>query len=505
MPERQLYAAIDLGSNSFHMVVARSEHGELRIIDRIKDMVRLAGGLDEHGRLDTDTREQALASLARFGQRIRAIPDHQIRAVGTQTFRRLKNPAAFLVVAETALGCPIDIISGLEEARLVYTGVNQATPPSGGHRLVIDIGGGSTEIVLGESHEPIEAESLAFGCVGVSRRAFPDGRISRDRWRSASRQILGELQRCSGGFRELGWQQAVGTSGTIRAVSDMLIAANPGSTINVTPARLDQLKQAILEAGHSDRIALEGLSERRKPVIAGGIVVLEAVMSALHIEELTVSPFALREGVLYDLMGRLTQRDPREQTVTAMASRYQVDQAQADRIDDWTATAFQQVSDDWQLRPVHADLLRWISRLHEIGLSLTHDDHHRHTAYMLEHADMAGFSRQEQQFMATICRLQQRRIEADCLQELPTRLQTPARRLLALLRLATALYRARSDASAADFALRASGQDLCLELPAGWLANNPLTRQDLQFEQRQLARIDIRLELADLHPGLTAS
>jgi exopolyphosphatase / guanosine-5'-triphosphate,3'-diphosphate pyrophosphatase len=505
MPERQLYAAIDLGSNSFHMVVARSEHGELRIIDRIKDMVRLAGGLDEHGRLDTDTREQALASLARFGQRIRAIPDHQIRAVGTQTFRRLKNPAAFLVVAETALGCPIDIISGLEEARLVYTGVNQATPPSGGRRLVIDIGGGSTEIVIGETHEPIEAESLAFGCVGVSRRAFPNGRISRDRWQSASRQILGELQTCSGRFRDLGWHQAVGSSGTIRAVSDMLIAADPGSSGLITPAGLGHLKAAILKAGHSDRIALEGLSERRQPVIAGGIVVLEAVMAALQIDDLKVSPFALREGVLYDLMGRLAQRDPREQTVTAMASRYQVDQAQADRIDDWTATALQQVTDDWQLRPVHADLLRWISRLHEIGLSLTHDDHHRHTAYMLEHADMAGFSRQEQQFMAIICRLQQRRIEPECLQELPARLQTPARRLLALLRLATALYRARSDASAVDFAVRASGNDLGLALPAGWLGANPLTRQDLHFEQRQLARIDIRLELTDLHPGLTES
>lgn len=498
MPERQLYAAIDLGSNSFHMIVARHEHGELRVIDRIRDMVRLAGGLDDQGRLDPDLREQALASLARFGQRIAGIPDHHVRAVGTQTFRRLRNPTAFLVVAETALGCPIDIISGREEARLVYLGVAQGMPPADGRRLVIDIGGGSTEIVTGERLEPDLAESLAFGCVSMTRSAFADGRISERRWQRASQDIRRELQAYSASFRDYGWQQAVGSSGTIRAVGSIMSEIKPGRAGTITPDDLAELRRRLIGFGRAERIDLPGLSERRKPVIAGGILILEAVMEALRIERVEVSPFALREGLLYDLMGRLSHRDPREQSVQAMSERYQVDRTQADRLDDWCHTALEQVAENWQLGPGHADLLHWTCQLHEIGLSIAHDAYHLHTAYILEHADLAGFSRSDQQFIATLARLQRRRINPSELEALPGRLQRPARRLLCLLRLGLALFRPRSNTQFADFALQAEAERIELMLPAGFLEHQALTRRDLEFEQQQLKRIGINLRIGNL-------
>ncbi len=499
MPDRQLYAAIDLGSNSFHMVVARYEHGELRIIDRLKDMVRLAGGLDEQGQLDPQVRENALASLARFGERIRGIPESHLRAVGTQTFRSLRNPAAFLVVAETALSCPVDIISGREEARLVYLGVGQGTAPSGGRRLVVDIGGGSTEIVIGDTLLPELAESLPYGCVSLGRSAFPGGRISLQNWQNGGHDIRAELLEYGARFRAFGWNQAVGASGTVRAVASIIQKLTPDTTTDaISRGGIELVKARLLEAGSVDRIRLEGLSERRQPVIAGGVLILEAVMDALRIDKLEVSPFALREGLLYNLLGRLEHRDPRDQTVQSMADRYQVDSAQAARVGDWSMTTFEQVAEDWYLEPIHADLLHWICRLHEVGLAIAHEAYPLHTAYILTNADMPGFSRQEQQFMTAVCRLQRGRIAPAALDTLPSRLHQPARCLLALLRLGIALCRARSDSNTPDFALGGKERKLRLQLPKGWLEANPLTRRDLEYEKQQLRQLDLDLKLTTL-------
>ncbi len=499
MTESGLYAAVDLGSNSFHMIVARLDNGQLRVIDRIKDMVRLGGGLGRDGQLDPETRERALASLSRFGQRLAGIPDQQIRAVGTQTFRRLRNPAAFLVVAETALGCPIDIVSGREEARLVYLGVSQGMPAPKGRRLVIDIGGGSTELVIGASAtEPAQAESFGHGCVAVTRSAFPDGRITPERWQRASRMIAAELQGHAEIFRRFGWDEAVGSSGTIKAVASMLATLQPDLRPGVHRGALADLCERMLKAGHVDNIDIAGVSERRKPVIAGGLLVLDTVMETLAIEHLQVSEFALREGLLHDLLGRLEDRDPRDNTVQAMVKRYQVDIEQANRIADWTRTALDQVAEDWRLGPAHADMLFWISQLHEIGLAIAHDNDHLHTGYILEHADMPGFGRQEQQVLATLARLQRQRIQPELLNKLPPRLHDSVRRLLALLRIGLAMGRARSDRIMIDFGLSADNDTLRLALPSGWLQAHPLTRQDLEVEQLQLARLDISLALEAL-------
>jgi len=504
MPHRHLYAAVDLGSNSFHMLVARRENGELRVIDRIREMVRIAGGLDAAGRLDEATRSRALECLARFGQRLAEIPGHQVRAVGTQTFRRLKNPQQFLVVAETALGCPIDIISGREEARVVWLGVGEGTSFTERRRMVIDIGGGSTEIAAGKAPEPEFTESIQFGCVGVTRKAFGKGRITRRRWQRAADEIETELQAIAPQLARTEWQHAIGSSGTIRAVQSIIADRQQTLPGPIEADRVDELAKSIIGFGHVERVDLPGLSSSRQPVIAGGLLVLQACMRIFGIETLEVSPFALREGLLHDLVGRLEQRDPREKTVQGLAERFQVDRRQAERVRDFALCALEHLAEPFALRRIHRDLLDWSCRLHEIGLGIAHSHYQLHSAYIVEHSDMAGFTRQEQQLMAFLLRHQRRKLPDDALQQLPARMHDSARTLLSIMRLAVALARSRTDADLPDFAL--AGPDdrtLVLSLPAGWLQSHPLSARSLQLERRQLARLGMRLgfeTLANPHP-----
>ena len=504
MPHRNLYAAVDLGSNSFHMLVARRENGELRVIDRIREMVRIAGGLDAGGRLDDATRSRALECLARFGQRLAEIPGHQVRAVGTQTFRRLKNPQHFLVVAETALGCPIDIISGREEARVVWLGVSEGTPFAESPRMIIDIGGGSTEIAAGTTLDPEFTESIQFGCVAVTRKAFGKGRITRRRWQRAADEIETELQAIAPQLARTGWRHAIGSSGTIRAVQSIVAACKEAVPGPIEAAHVDDLAQAVIESGRVERVDLPGLSSSRQPVIAGGLLVLQACMRTFGITTLEVSPFALREGLLHDLVGRLEHRDPREKTVQGMAERFQADRRQAERVRDFALCAFEQLAEPFALRRIHRDLLDWSCRLHEIGLGIAHSHYQLHSGYIVEHSDMAGFTRQEQQFMAFLLRHQRRKLPDTALDQLPARLHESARTMLSIIRLAVALARSRTDADLPDFSIsRTDVRTLLLALPKGWLRSHPLSARSLELERRQLTRLGMRLKfetLANPHP-----
>jgi len=499
MPNRNVYAAVDLGSNSFHMLVARREAGELRVIDKIREMVRLGGGLDASGRLDEATRSQALECLARFGQRLAGIPDLQVRAVGTQTFRRLKNPQHFLVVAETALGFPIDIISGREEARLVWLGVTEGTAFAERARTVIDIGGGSTEFAAGLERDPDFTESIQFGCVSVTRKAFGKGRITRRRWRRAADEIATELQAIAPRLAATGWRHAIGSSGTIRAVQSILAAEADTLPAPITASQVESLARKMIDTGHTSKIDLPGLSKSRQPVIAGGVLVLRACMQTFGIDKLEVSPFALREGLLHDLVGRLEHHDPRKKTVVGLARRFQVDRAQAERVRDFALCAFEQIAEAFGLGQVHRDVLDWICQLHEIGLGIAHSHYQVHSAYIVEHSDMAGFTRQEQEFMAFMLRYQRRKLPDDALEQLPPRLQTAARPLLAILRLAVALARSRTDADLPDFALSGTPEgELRLALPRGWLDSHPLSARSLALEKRQLRRLGLEVAMDEL-------
>lgn len=499
-PERSnTYAAVDLGSNSFHLLVARREHGELRVLDRIKDMVRLGGGLDADGRLDPVVRDRAFASLARFGQRLRGIPQDNLRAVGTQTFRRMKNANAFLMIAETALGCGIDIIAGREEARLIYLGVTQGVAGHEDRRLVIDIGGGSTELVIGQGMRPLEMESLQYGCVSLTRRFFGDGKLSRKRWKKALSSVLVDLQELRLRYLGMGWDTAIGSSGTIRAVEE--ICRRQGWVErDIRADALLMLRDRLLQFGTIDAVRLPGLSERRQPVLAGGLVMLQACFEALEIETLKVSPYALREGVLTDMLGRLEHRDPRDKTVEAFMSRYSVDGEQVERVKRTALTAFDTIAGEAQLRPIHRQLLGWAADLHETGLGVSHSQYQLHSGYLVEHSDMAGFTRQEQLFLAALVRHHRRAIPRGFTDRLPTRLHEPLRMTLLCLRLAGILCRSRDDAAVPAFRLSSSGNTVTAGLPADWMEAHPLTVFDLQQEARDLRATGLSFRLEPAAP-----
>ncbi|MGD8346226.1 MAG: Ppx/GppA phosphatase family protein [Lysobacterales bacterium] len=488
------YAAVDLGSNSFHLLVAHCDHGELRTQDRIKEMVRLGGGLDADGNLDREVQDRAFACLARFGQRIRGIPQENLRAVGTQTLRRMKQANAFLMIAETALGTNIDIIAGREEARLIYIGVTQGVPGQDENRLVIDIGGGSTELVIGCGLEPLETESLQYGCVSLTRRFFGDGRISRGRWEKAVNSAMADLQELRLRYQATGWQTVIGSSGTIKAVEEICRRLGWREK-DISADALHMLRDRILEFETIDSVRLPGLSERRHPVLIGGMAMLFACFQVLGINTMTVSPYALREGVLHDLLGRTEQKDPRDKTVEAFMQRYSVDVDQVERVRRIALTAYDKIADSLYARPVHRRLLDWAARLHEAGLSVSHSLYHRHSGYLVEHSDMAGFTRQEQLFLASLVRCHRRAIPGDYGDALPTRLHEPLRMTLMCLRLASILCRGRDDASLPEFRLSASENTIQAGFSPEWMEAHPLTLFDLKQESRELKTLGLRLRV----------
>ncbi len=488
-----MLAAVDLGSNSFHMVVARYTLGQLRIVDRLRETVRLAEGLDGKGGLTLEVRQRALECLSRFGQRIRDIPPQHVRAVATNTVRALSAPQAFLVPAETALGHAIEVVSGREEARLVYLGVAHAQPPKNGQlRLVIDIGGGSTECIIGSGFDAIERESLQVGCVASTRRFFGNGRLSRRRWNEALVEVTAEFQQFAGAYRALGWQEALGSSGTNKAIGD-ICAAMKLTKGSVTAEALPQVRDALLRAGRIEDIDLPGLSDDRRPIIAGGVLVLEAAFAALGLQRMAVSKAALREGVLHDMVGRISDDDPRDASVAALMLRYGVDAEQALRVEQTALQLFDQVAPAWGLGPDDRLMLGWAARLHEVGLAIAHSQYHVHGAYILENSDIAGFSRQEQQFLASLVRAHRRKVSRSAFNALPDRLLAQARRSTALLRIAVLLHRGHEARDIPRLDAAAAGRSLAVALSKDWLEPRPLLRADLAGEPADAAALDVAL------------
>ncbi len=484
-------AAIDLGSNSFHMIVARYTLGQLRVVDRLRETVRMADGLDGKGGLSQAARERALDCLSRFGQRIRDVPSTRVRALATNTVRQLSDPQGFLVPAEAALGKPIEVVSGREEARLIYLGVAHAQPPKPGQlRLVIDIGGGSTEFIIGRGMETLERESLQAGCIASTRRFFPGGKLSKKRWKEALTEIAAEFQQFAGQYRALGWQEAIGSSGTNKAIGE-ICAAMKLTKGAVTAEALPQVRDRLLQAERIDAIDLPGLSSDRRPIIAGGVLVLEAAFEALGLQRLMVSKAAMREGILYDMLGRGSDNDPRDLSVAALTQRYGIDEAQAARVEATALRLLQQVAEAWKLDNDDARMLGWAARLHEIGLAIAHSQYHAHGAYVLENSDIAGFSRQEQQVLAALVRTHRRNIPKTAFDALPDRLLLSARRKAALLRLAVLLHRAHEAAPIPRLEAAADGDELRLVVDRRWIEARPLLKSDLVGEPEDMQGLGI--------------
>lgn len=494
---QETIAAVDLGSNSFHMIVAVRENDQLVVLDRLRDMVRLGGGLMADKRLDEVTRTRALESLSRMGQRLRALPHSAVRAVGTNTMRQIRDDGAFQRAAEQALGHPIEIIGGREEARLVYLGVAHGLAMHEGRRLVVDIGGGSTELILGEALLPQDRESMFMGCVSMSRRHFADGAITRERMNRAVLAGRVELQPVERLFHADHWQIAVGSSGTIKAIERVAIA-NGWSDEGITRSSLKKLRRALIKAKHIDQLRLEGLSDDRRPVFAGGVAVLSAVFKALGIKRMQVSDLALREGLLYEMAGNLYPTDVRDSTVRALTRRFGIDRKQARRVALTANTLLRQVAADWGLEArEHESMLEWASRLHEIGLTISHNSFHKHGAYVLRNADLPGFSRQQQALLAALVRVHRRKFASGEFASLPATAVEPAKRLTILLRLAALVHRGRSGSSRKPpIRLAVDGDRIHVVCPDGWLGKHPLTRAEIAHEADYLAAAGFTLQYA---------
>lgn len=486
-----LLAAVDLGSNSFRLEIGRADGNRVEPLGYWKETVRLARGIGDDGRLSKRSIDTACECLARMNERLRGLKNEQVRAVGTQTLREAVNVNEFLLEAQAALGHPIEVISGREEARLTFEGCMHALPPSAQPRLVIDIGGASTELIVGRGFTAEAAESFKIGCVSVTHRFFTDGEIDRSRFKRAVVACAAELEEAIAQFARGRWDEAYGTSGTIGAVSEILRSEGWASG-TITSEGLQRLRQALIDFGAVKRIRLNGIRPDRQEVIAGGVAVLLAVFETLRIGEMRPGRGGLRTGVLYDLLGRRERRDLRDATVERLQSRFGVDRAQAQqvaRIAGGFHAALEPDADEEMAKRVH-----WAAALHEIGFAISHNDHHKHGAYLVRHGDLPGFSTTDQERIATLVLAQRGNLKKviDALMEEPRVAKIVA------LRLAIILCHARREVQLPRWRLTTGKTWIELALAAEWLADHPLTQHLLEEEAAQWAKVGIRFSLKPL-------
>jgi exopolyphosphatase/guanosine-5'-triphosphate,3'-diphosphate pyrophosphatase len=487
-------AAVDLGSNSFHCQVARVVGDQLYPLDSLREPVRLGEGLTEDKRLDEAVQERALACLKRFGERLRGFDRSAVRALGTNTLRVAKDAAVFLRKAEAALGFPIEVVAGREEARLIYLGVSHSLPASREKRLVVDIGGGSTELIIGAGHKPQKLESLFMGCVSYSLRFFPEGRVSKSAMKEAELAARNELQPIVAGFSRGNWQHAVGSSGTVRSLAAIL-QLNGFEEGDITPAGLDRLRSRLIKAGRMEKVELAGLKPDRAVVLPGGLAILSAVLSELDISSMVPAEGAMRQGVLYDLLGRVHHKDMRDVTVAQFMQRYHVHALQAQRVGNLAATLLRRLADAEAPEESAARFIAWAAKLHEIGISVAYSGYHKHSAYIITHADMPGFSRDEQAQLALLVQSHRRSL-AKVAEEIEAR--NVDWNLVFALRIAALLHRRRADMQLPPLQARRQGRKFRLALAPGWLARNPLTVTALHGEIREWERIGFELKIPEL-------
>jgi len=494
--EKRQLAAIDLGSNSFHMVVARLQNNQLQTIDAIKEMVRLAAGLDDINILSDKKRDEALECLRRFGQRIKDLPAQNVAAVGTNTLRKARNSATFLAAAEKALGFPINIVAGREEARLVYQGVAHSLAQTEDYRLVIDIGGGSTEFIIGHAYNPVMMESINMGCVNFTNHWFETGEITEKRIQTAIIAARRKLEWISEGYTEHGWQECIGSSGTIKTIAKIL-SENYDTHGIIDYEHLKKLSELFVSAGHISHIILPGLSENRAPVIIGGLCVLIAAFEELQIESMQASDGALREGLLNDMFESSKGHDIRMDTVQDFVERYQIDVAQSARICNSALHMYDQLELDADEHEQLRLLLLWAGKLHEIGLSISHTNYPNHSGYIVEQSDMPGFSREMQNTLGLMLRLQRGKLKTHLIEDLP-RLHKDIEINILLLRIAIILERSRDWDTSRQVKIKRKGNRIRLKFPKKYLNKHPLTKADMQQEIQEVARIGFKLDIKSL-------
>ena len=483
--------AVDLGSNSFHLTVGRVEGDQIYPLDSLKEAVRLGGGVTRDKELTPQVQERALATLKAFSERLAGMPRQAVRAVGTNALRVAKNAKPFLREAEKTLGFPIEVISGREEARLIYLGVAHSLPLSPENRLVVDIGGGSTEFIVGSGLKPKAVESLYMGCVSYTDRFFGDGRIGKKAMEAAELAAREEVEAIAARFERVGWQESVGSSGTARSLAEVIARNEKG--VGITAKGLEWLKEELVKAGELSLVSIPGLREERVPVILGGVAIMSAVFKELAIKEMTVAEGALRQGVLWDLLGRVHRRDIREVTVERFMRRYNADLGQARRVEAFAAArlADLEAADPEGLAGM-GPYLSWAARLHEIGTSIARASYHKHSAYVLANADMPGFSRQEQGWLSNLVLSQRGKLaKMQAAFEDDPRLAA----LALCLRLAVIFHRSRRDVQLPQVKVSRKEKEFRLEIDGAWLEEHTLVAAALEEERKQWSAAGLGFEL----------
>ncbi|MDX7717554.1 exopolyphosphatase [Aeromonas caviae] len=481
--DNSLYAAVDLGSNSFHMVIARLTEGRMQIIDRIKERVRLAEGMDEQRRMSPEAMARGLDCLALFAERLTNIKPDQIRIAGTYTLRRASNARDFVREAAKVLNHPIEIISGQEEARLIYQGVAH-TQHIEGQVLVVDIGGGSTELIIGEGFSPLALTSRKMGCVSFTQSFFGNGKLGEKAFNAAVLEAQHQLAPIINQYRKLGWQSCLGSSGSIRTVRDVL-QGEEWTDGAITLAGLERLKEEMLKHKRVDQLKLAGLTEERQGVFAAAVAILLGLFTSLPIERMEYSDGALREGLLYEFEERLQHHDIRERTALALSTHYRIDKRQATRVESSVLSLFDALSGPWEMpeEPYRA-ILGWAARLHEIGLAINYSGIHKHSAYILQNTDLPGFNQDDQALLAALVRFHRKGLKLSELPALPNHDEQTVLRCIRILRLAVAAHHRRQDNLLPEWNVQAAGDQLVVTLPLDWCDENKLLMQNLEKEHR---------------------
>ncbi|GAA0376386.1 exopolyphosphatase [Bowmanella denitrificans] len=487
-------AALDMGSNSFHLVVARINAGSVQILYKVKQRVRLADGLDKEGYLDQAAIDRGIATLQQFADSLRGFNPDSVRIVATHTLRKAHNARDFIRAARQVLPYPVEIISGVEEARLIYQGVAHTTEDTG-QRLVIDIGGGSTEFVIGNGFKPLLMRSLQMGCVSFTQHYFKNGELKSKAFNRAITAAKQELEMIDRKYRQLGWEVCIGTSGTIKTIVSLAQEVNPElKGAIVTRQELKKLQDACVKAEHMDKLGFKELSDDRQPIFAAGLAILIAIFESLDIQQMEFSTAALREGVIYEMEDRLEHQDIRERTAESLAVRYDVDTEQARRVLATTMALYQQLADDWEIRSAELQsLLGWSALLHEVGLQINSRGVQRHSGYILQNADLPGFNQEQQDLLATLVRFHRKKIKTSDFPEFSQYRVEQVQKLVCILQLGVLLNIKRLDDFLPQIRAKTKQDKLILEFADDWLQNAPLVVADLELQAEYLQGCGIRL------------
>ncbi|ANI85109.1 guanosine-5'-triphosphate,3'-diphosphate diphosphatase [Kosakonia oryzae] len=487
-----LYAAIDLGSNSFHMLVVREVAGSIQTLSRIKRKVRLAAGLSNENQLSQEAMERGWQCLRLFSERLQDIPAQQIRVVATATLRLAVNAQEFLNKAQVILGCPVQVISGEEEARLIYQGVAHTTGGAD-QRLVVDIGGASTELVTGTGAQTTSLFSLSMGCVTWLERFFTDRNLGQENFDAAEHAAREVLRPVADELRRHGWKVCVGASGTVQALQEIMMAQ--GMDERITLAKLQQLKQRAIQCGRLEELEIEGLTLERALVFPSGLAILIAIFTEMNIASMTLAGGALREGLVYGMLHLAVDQDIRSRTLRNIQRRFMIDTDQARRVTALAKRFALDVDKEWELDAYSIEILQVACELHEIGLSIEFKQAPLHAAWLVRNLDLPGFTPAQKKLLATLLLNQTNAVDLSSLHQQNAVPPRVAEHLCRLLRLAIIFASRRRDDLLPEITVSAQGEKLTLSLPQGWLKSHPLGAELIEQESQWQSYVHWPLEI----------